>query len=105
MNLWLDFEALLWFLVYLIIALFCAYTVGFLLFYKVCRLDPSSAIRFSITISLVSLLILLLFSSSIHAPYLAILTDITLIPNLLMVLTPIIGIIVAAWVVRPKEIN
>ena len=100
-----DLEALLWFVFYLVLALACAYTIGFLIFYRACRLDPSSAIRMSITVCLGMLLILLCFSSAAHAPYVAAWSDITLLLNLLVMALPIIAIIIAAWVIRPKEIN
>lgn len=100
-----DLDALLWLVVYLLLALVVAYGVLFPVYHRVAGLHPSNAIRMAITTSLIGLLILLYGCSPSHAPYVSFWNDFGLLLNALVLTAPILALVIIVWVTRPKEVN
>lgn len=104
MFLFSDMDAAIWLLVDTVIAVLLAYMVFFWLYHGLCGLDPSRAIRMALTVSLVGMLYYLCTLSPVEAPYMTFWSDLSLLPNFLIVAVPVAILLALAWASLPKEL-
>ncbi len=103
MFLLLNISALLWLVLYFIIAFGVIYVALFPLFHFALGLEPSQAIRFAWTAGLWGLFLTLCYNSPQHAPYLHFWTgEMTAIINTLCLILLLGGVLLFLWLRNPE---